>query len=188
MREIPTTSGNVILVDDADYEAVSQHRWQAMGGGLLYPYRHIPGQRGKTISLANELLSPPKGMFVDHINNNPWDNRRCNLRLCTHQQNMFNRRTCRPESFRGVFACGKRWKAQIVRNQRSFYLGLFDTPEDAARAYDAAARRLHGEFARLNFPEQSPNSSRVPLSPGRRDGEMVPNLSTRRPTLSGGVA
>lgn len=89
---------------------------------------------------------------IDHDNGIPGDDRLDNLRLATRSQNNANvgKRRNNTSGFKGVFRCGNRWKAQIGA-ARTVYLGLFATPEDAARAYDAAALEHHGEFARLNF-------------------------------------
>ena len=98
---------------------------------------------------------------VDHINHDKLDNRRGNLRLATHQQNKWNvpkqkHRDGRPTSsqYKGVslFKRNGRWTASIKVNDKSVRLGYFDTEEDAARAYDAAARQYFGEFAYCNFP------------------------------------
>ncbi len=105
--------------------------------------------------LHSYLLQPPSGMFVDHVNNNPMDNRRENLRLCTMEQNNQNRRRpAKPTRFKykGVRAHRDRFSAILKANHRRHYLGTFGTQEEAARAYDAGAIRLHGEFASLNFP------------------------------------
>ena len=92
---------------------------------------------------------------IDHINGNPSDNRIANLRLATHAENHKNRRAEVGGSsrYKGVslFARTGRWKAEVVGNGQSKYLGYFDTELQAAKAYDLAAFALHGSFARLNF-------------------------------------
>jgi hypothetical protein len=115
---------------------------------------------GKKIYLHRVLLEAPKGKWVDHRNGSPLDNRRTNLRLATHQQNMFNsgkRSTYKGKptssSFKGVTwdrSCGK-YKARIKKNGIYHYLGHFDDPWKAALAYDHAALEMFGEFAQTNF-------------------------------------
>ncbi|MBB20243.1 MAG: hypothetical protein CMP20_12390 [Rickettsiales bacterium] len=94
----------------------------------------------------------PADMMIDHINGICDDNRLENLRLVTNQQNQLNRHCDKGRGYKGVYRKGNRWKAEITITEGRKYLGLFKTPEQAAIAYDAAARRWHGDHARLNFP------------------------------------
>lgn len=134
------------IVDDCDYEQLIERFWYCADG------RAVRGN--PRIFMHREIVNAPDGMEVDHINGNQLDNRRCNLRICTHAQNTRNRK---PHGslprFKGVKAVDRRWCAQIMVNGIETYLGRFDSAVAAARAYDAAARRLHGEYARLNFPD-----------------------------------
>lgn len=106
------------------------------------------------------ILDPPHGMFIDHINGNGLDNRRENIRLVTPSQNALNARRAfrnKQSKYRGVSisqAPGVEglWVAFIRANKKHKNLGYFKDEEAAARAYDDAAKVLHGEFARLNFP------------------------------------
>lgn len=94
----------------------------------------------------------PDHLQVDHINGITDDNRLENLRLVNASQNQLNRNCDSGRGYKGVYRSKKRWKAEITTRAGRKYLGLFKTPEQAAIAYDAAARRWHGEHARLNFP------------------------------------
>jgi hypothetical protein len=152
-REIPLTHGTVAIVDDEDFEFVNAHEWQltrlryATTGYAYSPTAHK--------QMAHLLMSPPKGTGVDHANGNGLDNRRCNLRICSRSQNCQNRRKQqRPASsrFKGVQRKASKWLATITAEGRFYYVGTFKVEEDAARAYDDAARRLHGKFACVNFP------------------------------------
>lgn len=162
MKEIPLTKGQVALVDDADYEWLMQWKWTASRSGKAWRAYRQEIHNGKmvTISLHRFIMNPPDSYEVDHINRNPLDNRRENLRICTHRQNMCNR-TRDPRAkyaYKGIEPnrnrSGKpaRWHAYIVVHRKKIGLGSFDTPEEAARAYDQAACEHFGEFATLNFP------------------------------------
>ena len=98
------------------------------------------------------------GEDVVHRNLCGVDNRRTNLRLCTRSQNLCNRRCSsysRKGLFKGVRKRGGRWQANIAIAEQHYYLGSYETLTEAAYAYDAAAQLHHGEFARLNFPDEA---------------------------------
>lgn len=99
---------------------------------------------GQFVRLHRFLLSAPLGVFVDHINGNQFDNRRCNLRLCTQQENNWNRIGAKGVVY--LDDCHK-WMAQICRDRKRRYLGLFATEADATEARRKAERELFGEFA-----------------------------------------
>jgi hypothetical protein len=90
---------------------------------------------------------------LDHINGDGLDNRRENLRRATSAQNTWNSRksTRTSNPYKGVSRSGKKWVASICKNYTPIRIGLFETPEKAALAYDAKARELFGEFAKTNF-------------------------------------
>lgn len=165
--EIPLTRGKVTIIDDEDWPLVSQYTWGAFtSSGRRKPHWYATAttprhEGGKSIRLHRLLLNAPKGVQVDHIDGDGLNNRRANLRLCTHGQNQQNRKAVVSKSgFKGVRRIHKkpqwsiRWLATIKKDGRDRHLGSFDTAEDAARAYDRAAIQLFGEFAGLNFPAQ----------------------------------
>jgi hypothetical protein len=157
VKQIQLTKGLVALVDDEDYERLSSFKWKAHH---RYAARNVR-RNGKflTIMMHREILKAPSGMDVDHINGDRLDNRRSNLRLATRSQNTRNRKGNKNSisGYKGVgwHARCRKWQAAIKTDDKQLYLGLFDAPEDAARAYDAAARNLHGPFAKVNFPEEA---------------------------------
>lgn len=158
-RLIPLTKGMHAIVDEADYDDLSQFKWLAHKDGKTYYAirfcRQVDDCELTRQKMHRRLL--PEAQIVDHINGNGLDNRRINLRAATQSQNLRNRRgaTARSTSgFLGVFwdrRAGK-WRAEVKMAGRSRHVGLFDDPVEAARRRDAVALEAHGEFAALNFP------------------------------------
>lgn len=157
MKEIPLLgSPHVAFVDDEDFAALSGYRWHYVAGYAVRCPRK--GEGGRKIRMHRQILGVSPGVVVDHINGYGLDNQRKNLRVCTQRQNQFNRgkiKTRKATSiYKGVWLAKAKtnpWRAHIRVNGKPTYIGSFATEEDAARAYDQAARKHHGEFARLNF-------------------------------------
>lgn len=155
---IPLTRGMVALVDEEDAARVlARGPWSAQVGAGTYARctKYLGGGAANPIKdsiLMHTLITG--WAYVDHINGDGLDNRRCNLRESTHALNMRNKRLYRNNTsgFKGVTRRNGRWRACITCNGRRVRLGSFDTAEAAGRAYDAAARELHGEFGTFNFP------------------------------------
>ncbi|HNY80047.1 MAG: HNH endonuclease [Sedimentisphaerales bacterium] len=157
IRYISLTRGKHAIVDAADYPALAKYKWYAQRADRTRTFYACRSHRGRPISMHREIMKPPKGMVVDHINGNGLDNRRCNLRICTQLQNSQNSRRRKPgkSQFRGVFPRGEKWQAAIQHDGKPMYLGLFDEEVEAAKARDRKAYELAGEFAVLNFPGEA---------------------------------
>lgn len=165
MKEIPLSQGKVALVDDCDYDYLMQWKWYATKGEVTwYAKRSVHNkltQKKDTVCMHRLILGVenPK-LYVDHKDHDGLNNTRSNIRVCTPSQNNLNRKKSVGRSkYKGVFFVPidtriKKWRASIDVNGRRFRLGAFKTEEDAARAYDAKAVELQGEFAYLNFPKQ----------------------------------
>lgn len=157
MKEIKLTRGMVALVDDEDFLALTVYKWCAFKDRKTFyavRYEHSQGKQTK-VYMHRVIMSAPIGMFVDHKDHDGLNNQKSNLRLCNHSQNGRNRQVSRNNTsgFKGV--CwnkqAEKWMAYIKDNGISRTLGNFDSREEAAKAYDMAARKLFGEFAKLNF-------------------------------------
>lgn len=149
MTEIPLSDGSIAIVDDEDAH-LSRFRWHHVG---QYALRHEETPSGRrSIYMHREILQPGTSL-VDHVNGDGLDNRRTNLRACSRAENNRHRRSAEGSSSRFVGVVWNRrlrkWTAQI----RGRHLGVFKVEEEAARAYDAAARRAYGDFASVNLNE-----------------------------------
>jgi hypothetical protein len=156
---IALADGRVALVDEADASIVRGLRWSVMlrPPGLAYARSSIPGigRHGRHILMHRLILDAPAGAMVDHINGDGLDNRRANIRVCSARENRQNsrRKLSNVCGFKGVSPSKSKWMARINTEAGQTYLGVFDRPEDAALAYDQAALRIYGQYARLNFQE-----------------------------------
>ena len=149
--------------DECDHEMVSKHTWFVDTNG--YACTMLPRNKAKQkqIRMHRMILgvTDPK-IHVDHRYHNRLDNRRDSIRLCSAGQNLCNRRSGHGSSkylgvsikvdYRVKKNDGKYIQATIKSCGKQKHIGYFKTEEDAARAYDVAAKELHGEFASLNFP------------------------------------
>ncbi len=148
--------GLIAFVDLEDVQLVSQYVWHACKSHRTHYARGGSCQRGRLL-MHNLIMGSREDRRVDHKDGNGLNNRRDNLRWATRAQNAtnMNRRPNRKSGFRGVHqgARSKKWEVSISADGVRHRLGSFATAEEAARVYDEAAKRLHGEFAKLNFPE-----------------------------------
>jgi hypothetical protein len=157
MKYIQLDKGFVAIVDDEDHEWLSSFKWRAHNpsgkpGGLFYA---LTGYRG--VAMHRMITDCPKGLMVDHINKNSLDNRKLNLRVCTHRQNVCNKKPLISKRSKSKYLgvdlnrSGNRWVARIGVNSKKIHLGTFLTEDDAALIYDMHAKAAFGEFANLNF-------------------------------------
>jgi len=154
----------VVMIDSDDFDRVSALNWnirkQTYPNAVKYyvghSYKDKIKKSTRNIRLSNFIFGvPPKGMIVDHINGNTLDNRKCNLRFATLRQNVCNSRkrdNC-SSKYKGVSKQKGRntYNAEIRHYGEKIYLGSFRNEVDAALAYNYAAIRYQGEYARLNI-------------------------------------
>ena len=170
-RAISITRGMEVIVDADVFDEINQYKWYAQKcGKYFYAARDTP-RGGKTgvktgegkgkhpaILMHRKILNAPAGMEVDHISGNTLDNRKCNLRLCTHQQNRMNSVGLNKSSkYKGVnwHKQAKKWRVEIGFGGKRYYIGLFDDEKLAAEAYNIKAQSLFKEFANFNILEAS---------------------------------
>ncbi len=150
---IKLTKGYETTVDDDWYEILSSYQWVAiMGRHGQSPYVRSRGR--KYVIMHRLIMDAPIDSQVDHINGNTLDNRKSNLRICTPSQNCMNRNKKKNShsSYKGVHQrCDNgRWRAHIAFNKKRTWIGHFNSEIEAAIAYNEAAKKYHGEFAKLN--------------------------------------
>lgn len=152
MKQIILSSGEEVLVDDADFEKLSEFKWHKFKGVRSRTYYAVTLCNRKAILMHRLIMNAPNDLTVDHINLNGLDNRRENLRLATRTQQNANTRGQRRNKthLKGVFKERNTYRARITVNNERIHLGFYKNPVDAARAYNEAALRYFGEFARLN--------------------------------------
>lgn len=157
---VPLTQGQVSLIDDADADRVLALKWLAHRVGKDFYARRtqwVPAEKRYTALLLHRfILGAPAGMDVDHINRNTLDNRRCNIRIVTRAENNANHDRARRTNQHGFHGIARHRYGFLGRIQLAGQMHrtrVYPTAEEAARAWDALAVRLHGsQFIDLNFP------------------------------------
>lgn len=158
-RRIQLTQGQVTIVDDEWYEELNKYKWQAHFDPIAQSYYAVRRESRLlghgAIIMSRVIINAPSNMRVDHINHDTLNNQMSNLRLATIAQNSYNSKPQKRNAtgYKGVKVHGRGYMARIRFNDREIYLGTWDTPEQAARVYDNAAKEYFGEYSYLNFPE-----------------------------------
>lgn len=155
---IPLTRGFFAIINPEDFDLVGYHNWQSLvESHATYATRPKPFINGKyagSLRMHRVIMGidDPK-ILVDHIDGNGLNNRRENLRIVSSTENMWNRRrrTGGTSKYKGVVKRDEEsWTATIYPNGKCIHLGTFRNEEDAAHAYNEAAKKYHGQFAHLN--------------------------------------
>jgi hypothetical protein len=160
MKKIPLTQGKVAVVDEEDYAELLKHKWYAsQGGRTTYAKRDVrKNDSRQTIYMHREIMSPLPSLQIHHINHNGLDNRKSNLCICTQSQNSQSKipQTSGASQYKGVYRHKNngKWRSAITHNKKRFYLGVFSSQVQAAKAYDDKAFELFGDFAYPNFPHR----------------------------------
>lgn len=142
------------IVDDEDYEFLTQFRWHYMRGYAVRNGPYVNGKR-KPIRMQRVITNCPDQLVVDHKDMNKLNNQKSNLRICTKSENSCNQNlySANKSGYRGVafHTKAQKYRAKITINGEEKWLGYFLDPKMAALAYDKEAKKYHGEFARLNL-------------------------------------
>jgi len=190
MKKIPLSQDKFALVDDSDYERLSQYKWYASKHrNNFYAVRDIweNGKKGKTIRMHREVLGLSRNgeELADHKNRNTLDNRKNNLRKANHSLNNrnCNLRKNNSSGYTGVDwvpKC-KKWRAHISINKKWVSCGHYLTAIDAAIAYDRASLKYCGEKVYLNFPDKLNEYNKMePFSDKQKISLSIKNTSGYR--------
>jgi len=161
-KQIQLTQGKYAIVDNEDYEYLSQWKWcyhQGYAVRTINNGRKAGKQITQSIRMHRVITNAPCEMLVDHVNCDKLDNRKQNLRVCDHKGNSRNRispNQMKPDRYKGAYFVKKtkKWVAKIKLDGKKIHLGYFFTEIEAANAYNKAAKELFGQFANLNqIPE-----------------------------------
>lgn len=142
MKFIELTKGKVAKVDSDLYESLSKHKWHCSALGYAVRTKRLDNKK-KTIWMHREIAKTSVGMVTDHKNGDKLDNRRRNLRTCTHSENNHNK-SGKFLGRKGIYFCKttKKWRARIMVNGHIYEIGRFNSQEDAQERYDTYAKGL----------------------------------------------
>lgn len=150
MKKIPLTQNKFAIVDDDDFEYLSQFSWHFQSRGYA-------ASNSKKL-MHRVICNPEPKQQIDHINGNKLDNRRSNLRLCSNSQNHMNKPKSHQKTsskYKGVYWCKhkKKWRVTVKFNKKKIHIGDYKNEKDAGMAYNNAAINIFKEFACLNMIE-----------------------------------
>lgn len=151
MKRILLTQGKYAIVDDGDYGWLSQYKWCACYmKGLWYAIR---SENGKYIRMHRQIMNCPANKEIDHLDGQSLDNRKSNMRICTHQENCLNRKANRNSvsKYKGVTWFKGKWVSIIRDHTKFLYLGRFVSEINAAKAFDTMAIKLGRTRRARNF-------------------------------------
>lgn len=167
MKKIKLSRGKYAIVDNEDFEKCSLHKYYCDSTGYAVRnckriYKKDRVIRPK-IALHNFIMKPEKGKMCDHINGNKLDCRKKNLRIVTRSQNCFNRKLNKNSStgYKGVSLWRGKFRASINKDKHRYWLGIFSNPDNAAEAYNKAAKELHGVYAKLNKIKRNGKNKKI---------------------------
>ena len=154
MKQIPLSRGQFAIVDDEDYDhLVARGKWHCTRSGYAVRTEKQLGRK-VYIFMHRLIVNAPKNKVADHIDRNSLNNQRSNLRICTQAENSRNATLSKNNTsgFNGVTWCksGKKWRVLIEVDRIKKNIGLFSCKVEAAKAYNEAAIKYHGEFAKIN--------------------------------------
>ena len=160
MKKIELTGkydkGKYALVDDEDYEVIGKWKWHLSKDGYV-KRTYKAGSKVKAQLLHRAILANGSNKkHIDHINHDKLDNQKHNLRWASPSENGGNSKLSKSNTtgYKGVTKRHGKFRSHIRHNRVLIHIGVFDTPEEAAKAYDKKAREMFGEYAWLNFPDR----------------------------------
>jgi hypothetical protein len=166
-QRIKLTRGKYAIVDPEDFERFNRYKWHCSQSNYAVRAATIKTEKGRKqveLFMHKVVCPPPQGLIVDHINRNRLDNRRANLRPATWTQNAWNRskRSRQKTRYKGIRyqKDTKRWQVRLMIEGRRISFGCYNDEKEAAKAYDAAAKKHRGDYAVLNFPQKKPKKRR----------------------------
>ena len=153
--KIPLTRGKYALVDGEDYEELMKYKWQCSKQGYATRGDYTTEEGSKTVYMHREVFDLDEGETLDHINRNKLDNRKGNLRVSSHLENMRNQgkyqmKRGASSKYKGVHKKKNRYVASITINKEQYQLGSYKTEEQAGLQYNKYAKKYFKEYAVLN--------------------------------------